>query len=64
MTCQPFTTAATNGSVFAHALWSEREATRSGYLAANHIPAAALYGDIPDGRGRHGHSLPAPGEAG
>jgi len=41
MTCQLFTTTARKGSVLAQALWSEREATRSGYLAANHIPAAA-----------------------
>ena len=41
MTCQPFTTTARNGSVFAQALWSDSEATRSGYLAASHIPTAA-----------------------
>ena len=41
MTCQPFTTAARNGSVFAQALWSDSDATLSGYLAANHIPAPA-----------------------
>ena len=41
MACQPFTTTAMKGSVFAQALWSDREATRSGYLAASHIPTAA-----------------------
>jgi hypothetical protein len=41
MTCQLFTTAARKGSVFGHALCSDKEATRSGYLAASHIPAAA-----------------------
>ena len=40
-TCQLLTTATRKGSVFGQALWSDREATRSGYLAANHIPTAA-----------------------
>ena len=38
MPCQPFATTSMKGSVFAQALWSDKEATRSGYLAGSHIP--------------------------
>ena len=38
---QPSTTTRRNGSVFGHALCSDSDFTRAGYLAASHIPVAA-----------------------
>ncbi len=47
MICQLWTTARRNGSLAVQALCRDSEATRSGYLAASHMPAAAP-SDSPD----------------
>ena len=45
--CQPSTTVRRNGSVAGQALCRDSDATRSGYLAASHMPVAAP-SDSPD----------------
>jgi hypothetical protein len=58
MACQPFTTTATKASVFAQALWSEREATRSGYLGRQPHPrrgAERHAGDVRSVNVERGH---------
>src|SRR5437899_12093503 len=41
ITCHPWTTVLRYGSLRAQPLWSDSDLTRSGYLAATHMPVAA-----------------------